>query len=143
MAEMLTKENIVMGCAPENHEDVIRRCGGMLVASGYVGENYVAGMLERDRDFSTAIGNGIAIPHGAKEYKKDILNTGLVVLTYPDGVAWNDRVVKLVVGIAAKGDEHIEILERLVDVFEDEESVEAVVAAGNAAKLYQILTQDN
>ncbi|MDR0362009.1 MAG: PTS sugar transporter subunit IIA [Planctomycetota bacterium] len=143
MSEMLEKENIVMGRASENHEDVIRRCGAMLVASGYVAEEYVTGMLERDRDFSTAIGNGIAIPHGAKEYKQYIQNTGLVVLTYPDGVSWNDGTVKLVVGIAAKGDEHIEILERLVDAFEDEEAVDAVVASGDAEKLHHILTRDN
>lgn len=142
MPEILARENIVMGCASEGHEDVIRRCGAMLVAAGYAGERYVEGMLERDRDFSTAIGNGIAIPHGAKEYKNDIVATGLVVLTYPDGIPWNDGVVKLVVGIAAKGNEHIEILERLVDAFEDEEAVDAIVAAGDAEKVYRILTQD-
>ena len=142
MADILKKENILTGLAPENHEDVIRRCGALLVKAGYVTEKYVEGMLARDRDFSVAIGNGIAIPHGAKEYKKEIIATGLVVMTYPQGVAWNDGTVKLVVGIAAKGDEHIEILERLVDVFEDEEAVDAVVAAGDVEKLFEILTKD-
>ncbi len=142
MADILKKENIVTGCATEPHEDAIRRCGAMLVKAGYVNEKYVEGMIARDRDFSVAIGNGIAIPHGAKEYKKEILATGLVVLTYPGGVQWNDGVVKLVVGIAAKGDEHIEILERLVDAFEDEEAVDAVVDAGDAEKLFGILTKD-
>lgn len=143
MTEVLKKKNIITGCASEGHEDVIRRCGAMLAADGYVGEKYVEGMLARDRDFSTAIGNGIAIPHGAKEYKKEIIATGLVVLTYPEGVAWNGGIVKLVVGIAAKGDEHMDILERLVDAFEDEESVEALVAAGDAEKLYEVLTREN
>ncbi len=143
MAEVLKKENILTGLTPESHEDVIRRCGAMLVGSGYVNEAYVEGMLARDRDFSVAIGNAIAIPHGAKEYKKEILATGLVVLTYPQGVEWNGGLVKLVVGIAAKGDEHIEILERLVDAFEDEEAVDEVVAAGDAEKLFEILTRDD
>lgn len=142
MTAMLKKENIVMGQPTEPHEDAIRRCGAMLVRAGYAGEKYVDGMIARDRDFSTAIGNGIAIPHGAKEYKKEIKATGLVVLTYPDGIPWNDGIVKLVVGIAAQGDEHIEILERLVDAFEDEEAVDEVVAAGDADKLFKILTED-
>jgi mannitol/fructose-specific phosphotransferase system IIA component len=115
----------------------------MLVRSGYVTPAYIDGMLARDRDFSVAIGNSIAIPHGAKEYKKEILATGLVVLTYPDGVAWNGGTVKLVVGIAAQGDGHLDILERIVDAFEDEEAVDAVVAAGDAEKLYRVLTQEN
>ncbi|MCD8141556.1 MAG: PTS sugar transporter subunit IIA [Planctomycetaceae bacterium] len=142
MPDILLQKNIKTGLASEPHEDVIRRCGEMLAADGYVEREYIDGMLARDRDFSTAIGNGIAIPHGAKEYKDHILKTGLVVLTYPDGVPWNDGVVKLVVGIAAKGDEHIDILERLVDAFEDEEQVDAVVAAGDAETLYELLAKD-
>ncbi len=143
MADILKKENILTGCASEDHESVIRRCGDMLVKSGYVNPGYIDGMLARDRDFSVAIGNGIAIPHGAKEYKKEINATGLVVLTYPQGVKWNDGTVKLVVGIAAKGDEHIEILERLVDAFEDEESVYRIVHAPDATdKLFDLLTKD-
>ncbi len=142
MAETLKRENIVTGVASEGHEDAIRRTGEMLVKAGYVDERYITGMLERDRDFSTAIGNGIAIPHGAKEYKDAIKSTGLVVMTYPDGIQWNDGIVKLVVGIAARGDEHIEILERLVDAFEDESAVDAVVAAGDADAIYDVLTRD-
>ncbi len=138
--EVLMKSNIVTGCASEDHEDVIRRSGAMLVASGYVKENYVKGMIERDRSFSTAIGNGIAIPHGAKEYKDDILATGLVVLTYPRGVLWNSDLVKLVIGIAAQGDGHIEILERVVEAFEDAAAVDAVVEANDVEKLYSLLT---
>lgn len=142
MPDILLQKNIKTGLAREPHEDVIRRCGEMLVADGYVEREYIDGMLARDRDFSTAIGNGIAIPHGAKEYKDHILKTGLVVLTYPDGVPWNDGIVKLVVGIAAKGDEHIDILERLVDAFEDEEQVDVVVAAGDAETLFELLAKD-
>ncbi|MCD8352107.1 MAG: PTS sugar transporter subunit IIA [Planctomycetaceae bacterium] len=141
MPEILQQKNIKTGLASEPHEDVIRRCGEMLAADGYVEREYIDGMLARDRDFSTAIGNGIAIPHGAKEFKDHILATGLVVLTYPDGVPWNDGIVKLVVGIAAKGDEHIEILERLVDAFEDEEQVDVVVAAGDAETLFELLAK--
>lgn len=141
MAEILRKQDILTNCPPEGHEDAIRRCGQMLIAAGYVTPEYVDGMLQRDRDFSTAIGNGIAIPHGAKEFKRHILATGLVVVTYPQGIAWNDGVVKLVVGIAAKGNEHIDILESLVDAFEDESAVDAVVDAGDAEALHAILTR--
>ena len=136
------RKNVVVGLPSEGHEDVIRRTGAMLAADGYVDEGYIAGMLERDRSFSTAIGNAIAIPHGANEYKKYIHGTGLVVLTYPEGVAWNDGVVKLVIGIAAKGDEHIEILERVVEAFEDESAVDDIVAKNDADALYEILSGD-
>jgi mannitol/fructose-specific phosphotransferase system IIA component len=111
----------------------------MLVKSGYVNERYVEGMLLRDRGFSTAIGNAIAIPHGEKEYKSEILRTGLVVLTYPNGIEWGGQTVKLVIGIAAKGDEHLGIIERIVDAFDEESKVDAVVARGDADELYALL----
>lgn len=139
---ILKKENIITGCKSEGHEDAIRRSGQLLVQSGYVKEKYIEGMLERDRGFSTAIGNAIAIPHGEKDYKKEILHTGLVVCTYPDGIEWNGEKVKLVIGIAAKGDEHLGILEQIVEAFEDESSVDAVVAAGDADAIYAILVPE-
>ncbi len=140
--EILARSNIITGLAPEPHEDVIRRCGRMLLDSGYIKEPYIEGMLARDRNFSTAIGNLIAIPHGEMDVKKEIIRTGLVVLTYPGGVEWNGETVKLVVGIAAEGDGHLEILERIVEAFEDEKDVEAVVGQNDAEALYRILSPE-
>ena len=140
--EILKKSNIITDCASENHEDAIRRAGRMLVQDGYVGEKYIEGMLARDKSFSTAIGNAIAIPHGEKEYKDEIRHTGLVVLTYPNGIPWNDDLVKIVIGIAAKGDEHLDILERIVDALEDEQAVQKLVASADKDAIYRIFVPE-
>jgi mannitol/fructose-specific phosphotransferase system IIA component len=121
--EMLKEENIVLNLASEGCEDVIRRCGRLLVDGGYAAERYIEGMLLRDSSFSCAIGNGIAIPHGEVAYKPDILATGFVVLTYPDGVDWHGQLVRLVIGIAARGEEHLDIIGNIVDYFDTEEDV--------------------
>ncbi|MDR0397254.1 MAG: PTS sugar transporter subunit IIA [Oscillospiraceae bacterium] len=131
MKEIIKRENIVVGLPAEPHESAIRRCGKMLVDAGYVKPRYVEGMIARDRGFSTAIGNYIAIPHGEKEYKNDILKTGLSILTYPDGVDWGGQKVYLVIGIAAQGEEHLGILENIVDKLEDGDDVLALVNAGD------------
>lgn len=138
--KILEKENIVMNCSSVSHEDAIMRSGKLLTQAGYVRPKYIEGMLLRDKEFSTAIGNLIAIPHGTKEYKEEILHTGLVVCAYPDGILWNGETVKLVIGIAAKGDEHLEILEKIVDVFEDESAVEQIVMSGDAQAVYLALS---
>jgi mannitol/fructose-specific phosphotransferase system IIA component len=135
-------ENIVLDMPAETHEDAIRRCGRMLVESGYAAPRYVDGMLARDRDFSTAIGNHIAIPHGAKEYKDDILETGLVVVTYPDGIDWNGQKVHLVIGIAAQGNDHLDILENIVSKLEDDGDVLALVNARDKNAVYAMLTEN-
>jgi len=140
--DILMKKNIITGLSPEPHEDVIRRCGKMLADGGYVNEAYIEGMLARDRGFSTAIGNMIAIPHGEDASKKEILNSGLVVLTYPRGLAWGGETVKLVIGIAAKGNEHLSILERIVGAFEEEKDVEAAVQNADADEIYRLLTTE-
>ena len=50
--------------------------------------------------------------------------TGLSVLQLPEGVEWNSgEIVYLVVGIAARSDEHIDVLAKLTDVLEDEATV--------------------
>ena len=51
--------------------------------------------------------------------------TGVVVMTYPDGIDWNGDKVKLVVGIAAKGDEHLEILGRIVGIASTDEDTDS------------------
>ena len=140
--EILLKSNILTGLDSVHHEDAIRRCGEMLVKSGYVNSAYIDGMLARDRDFSTAIGNLIAIPHGEEASKKEILNTGIVVLVYPKGIEWNGETVKLVIGIAAKGSEHLSILERIVGAFAEEKDVEATVQSADAETFYRLLSAE-
>lgn len=140
MTEILNQDNILTNLPVEPYKEVIVRCGEMLLDSGYVKEPYIKGMLERDASFSTAIGNLIAIPHGTKEYQQYINNTGLVVLTYPEGIPWGDETVKLVIGIAANGDEHLSILERIVTHLEDESAVNALVDKGDKQAIYMLLT---
>ncbi len=138
-AVLLEKKNIILNCKPVTPQEAIRACGKLMVESGYVEEGYVEGMIAREEEFSLAIGNHVAIPHGIESVKKLIKKTGIVVMTYPEGIEWGDDVVKLVVGIAAKGDEHLEILGRIVEVADTDEATDALVNGANAGDLYQKL----
>ena len=138
MAEILKKSNIVLNQPVAEREDVIRRCGQMLFDSGYIGERYIEGMLKRDASFSTGIGNFIAIPHGEEDYKKDIIGTGLVVLAYPDGIDWHGSPVHLVIGIAAKGDEHLDIMGNVVDHLETGDDTLRLVQSADLDEVYRI-----
>jgi mannitol/fructose-specific phosphotransferase system IIA component len=141
MKEILKRENIILNQPKVDREKAIRRCGQMLLDAGYINEKYIEGMIIRDNDFSTAIGNHIAIPHGAEEYKKDIIRTGMVVLACPDGIDWNGSAVYLVIGIAAKGDEHMEILSNIVDVFETGEDTINMAKNAGIDEIYQLLNR--
>nr|WP_325184694.1 PTS mannitol transporter subunit IICBA [uncultured Oscillibacter sp.] len=136
---LLEKKNILLGCAPVTPEEAIRACGKLMVESGYVDEAYIQGMLDREASFSVAIGSHVAIPHGTNDVKPLIRRTGVVVMTYPDGIDWNGDKVKLVVGIAAKGDEHLEILGRIVGIASTDEDTDALVASADAETLFKKL----
>jgi mannitol/fructose-specific phosphotransferase system IIA component len=136
--DILKKENIILNQPRADRVDIIKRAGKMLVDSGYCTEKYVEGMLKRDESFSTAIGNFIAIPHGAEEYKKEILNTGLVILSYPEEIVWGDKVVHLVVGIAAKGDEHLDIMGNIVDHLDTGEDTLKLIKTATLEEIYEL-----
>ena len=143
MTEILKKENIVLNQPTADREEVILRCGQMLLDSGYINERYIEGMIKRDNSFSTGIGNFIAIPHGEEDYKKDIISTGLVVLTYPEGVDWHGNPVYLVIGIAAKGDEHLDIMGNLVDHLETGDDTIKLVKNTDVNEVYKMLNGEN
>ena len=93
-------------------------------------------MLDREASFSVAIGSHVAIPHGTNDVKPLIKHTGVVVMTYPEGIDWNGDKVKLVVGIAAKGEEHLEVLGRIVAIASTDEDTDKLVASADAEKLF-------
>ncbi len=136
---LLERKNIVLGCAPVTPEEAIKACGRRMVESGYVDEAYIQGMLDREASFSVAIGSHVAIPHGTNDVKPLIKRTGVVVMTYPEGIDWNGDKVKLVVGIAAKGEEHLEVLGRIVAIASTDEDTDKLVASADAEKLFTTL----
>ena len=138
-SELLERKNILLNCKPVTPEEAIRRCGELMVESGYVEEAYIQGMLDREASFSVAIGNHVAIPHGTNDVKPLIKRSGMVVMTYPKGISWNGDTVKLVVGIASKGDEHLEILGRIVAIAASDADTDALVAGADAEGLFKKL----
>lgn len=125
----LLKKNIFMNHAPATKEEIIREIGQIFLEGGYTTDKYTQAMLDKEETFNTAIGNSVAIPHGIESMRGEIKNTGLVIMTFPDGIDWGEgETVKLVIGIAAVGDEHMDVLQKIAQACEDEEAVEAILA---------------
>jgi mannitol PTS system EIIA component len=120
MAEILSLDTIQLNATVSSKEEAIRMAGALLVKAKCVHPNYVNGMLQREQVMSTFVGNGVSIPHGQFGDLSLVYQTGISVLQIPQGVAWEDgENVYLVVGIAAKGEEHIQVLANLANVLED------------------------
>lgn len=142
MSEILTPETIELGASLGSQKEAIQRAGALLVENGNVDERYVDSMFEREKSVSTYMGNAVAIPHGTNESKQWVTRSGLSVITVPDGVEYGDgEVAKLVIGIAGKGDDHLEILSKIAIVVSEEENVEKIVSAQTKEELMAIFEE--
>lgn len=137
--ELLKRENIRLNCKRAPKEEVIKAVGKMLCESGYVDEEYTDAMLKRELTFATNVGNGIALPHGVEEAKKAIKHSGIAVMTFPEGTDWGGDDVKLVIGIAGVGEEHLTILGNIATKMATPEDVDRLVN-GTEEEVYNILT---
>lgn len=121
---VLLREGVRTGLASVDKFTAIRTAGQLLCDLGFVDEAYIDAMVEREGIVSTYMGMGVAIPHGTSNAKETVKKSGIVVTQYPDGVDFGDEKAYLVIGIAGVGDEHLEILGKIVGCLEDEELLE-------------------
>lgn len=140
---ILMQENIYLNLPSVSKEAAICHAGEVLAKSGYVEPAYIEGMLAREAKFTTYIGNGVAIPHGENEVKDKIVASGLVVLQYPNGIDFGDgNMANLVIGIAGKGNEHMQLLSNIAEAIEDEALLAQMVSTSDKAFIFNLLSQE-
>jgi mannitol PTS system EIIA component len=141
---IFTEENIYLNQEVENKVDAIRLTGKVLVDHGYVTASYIDKMLDREEMSSTYMGNFVAIPHGTDEAKTEVLHSGISFIQVPNGVDFgNGNIVKLLIGIAGKNNEHLEILSKIAIVCSEEENIEKLVQARTKEEILQIFNEVN
>ncbi|MCO0862379.1 PTS sugar transporter subunit IIA [Staphylococcus pasteuri] len=141
MSELFSNENIFINVSVASQNDAIEKAGQALVDSGAVTENYIQAMKDREDVVSTFMGNGLAIPHGTEEAKGNVIQSGLGLLQIPEGVDWNGEEVKVVVGIAGKDGEHLDLLSKIAITFSEEENVERIINAKSADEIKQVFEE--
>ncbi|MGB9812905.1 MAG: PTS sugar transporter subunit IIA [Thermovenabulum sp.] len=138
--EIIKESMILVGAKVKDKFEAIRLAGEILVKEGYVEPEYIDAMFEREKQISTYIGNFIAIPHGVGESRKYIKKTGISVVHIPDGVDFGDNnTAHLVIGIAALGDEHLNILANIATLFDDKDRVKKLINNASKKGIYEFL----
>ncbi len=138
--QVLDADYIRLGCESVERDAAITAAGELLVERGVATEAYIAAMHEREKTVSTFLGNGVALPHGTYEAKAEVLGSGIVVLQYPDGVEWPNGTAHLVIGLAAQGDDHVEVLSHLAEILQDEVMAKTLWTADDPAFVYETLS---
>ena len=136
----LSVQDIHPGQQAGNKEEAIRQVAAALVSAGNVADGYVNGMLAREQQTSTFLGNGIAIPHGTTDTRDQVLKTGVQVFQFPQGVTWGEgQTAYVAIGIAASSDEHLGLLRQLTHVLSDDAVAAQLQSATTAEELRALL----
>lgn len=138
----LQAKNIHLGLTASNKEEAIRFAGEQLVAMGYAESEYVDAMFEREKLVPTYLGESIAVPHGTVEAKDKVRETGIVICQYREGVQFTDDeddVAKLVIGIAAKNDEHIQVITTITNALDDPDAIDILTQTNDVNEVLKIL----
>ncbi|POX65803.1 PTS mannitol transporter subunit IIA [Microbacterium sp. Ru50] len=141
--EVLNIGQIRIHSGSATREEAMKEAADLLESAGAVTSAYFDAMQQREQTVSTYMGNELAIPHGTNETKDAILDSALSFVRYDGGVDWGGEPVSFVVGIAGKGDEHLDILSQIALLFSEEDDVARLKAAQTPAELYALLASVN
>ena len=146
ITELLKKESIALHVSVDSKEaaidylvDLHDKAGNLLDREGYK-----AGILKREEEGSTAIGEGIAIPHSKNAAVK---KAALAAMTVPDGVdyeALDGQPSNLFFMIAAPedgADVHLEVLSRLSILLMDEQFRKDLLAAKDIDAFLKVIDE--
>ena len=120
-------------------DDAMAEAAGILQDAGAVTGAYLDAMRQREQTVSTYMGNELAIPHGTNETKDAILASALSFVRYDGGVDWDGEKVTFVVGIAGKGDEHLQVLAKIAEALSSEEDAAKLAHASSKDEFLKII----
>ena len=138
----VTEDQIFLNLTARTKEEAIQFAGEQLVKLGFAEEDYIPAMFEREQQVSTYLGEGIAVPHGTIAAKDKVLKTGIVFCQYREGVRFTDEedgVAKLVIGIAARNNEHIQVVSAITNALDDEKTMEILTLTDDPQKVLRLL----
>jgi mannitol PTS system EIIA component len=139
MTDFLQLAGIRLGVTASSQEEAVRLCGETLHALGAVKEPYLAAMWERENIISSYMGEQVALPHGTDASRQYVNFTQLVFVRFENEVSWDGELVKLCIGIAAKGDEHGELLGNLAEKLLDEVSYKTFMESNSPEELLELI----
>ena len=146
ITDLLRAEGIQLHAAPTSKADAIDLLVSLQKKTGNISDEaaYKADILAREAQGTTAIGNGIAVPHAKSAA---VTRAGLAAITVPGGVDYeapDGKPSQLFFMIAAPkegGDVHLEMLSRLMVMLMDEEFCQKLLGATDTKAFLDMIDQ--
>lgn len=145
ITDLLKKESIELNSPVSTKQGAIDKLIDLQAKAGNISDKnaYKKDILAREQMSSTAVGDGIAIPHAKSEA---VRQPGLAAITAPNGVDYESMDGKpsnILFMIAAPndGDLHLEVLSRLMTILMDEEFRRNLLAADTKEKFLKVIDE--
>ena len=143
ITELLKKDSVSLGVKVDSKDAAINYLVDLHARVGNITDKAVfkEGIVKREEGGSTAIGEGIAIPHAKN---KAVTKAGLAAMTVPEGVDYDSldgQPTNLIFMIAAPeggSDVHLEVLSRLSMLLIDEDFRKELLASKNVEEFLKV-----
>ncbi|MGN1343485.1 MAG: PTS sugar transporter subunit IIA, partial [Traorella sp.] len=126
LVEMLDEKLITFHLDTNDKNDAIVKVGTMMFEAGKVlnKDKYIEGVFEREKEFSTGIGNGIAIPHCQSDCVKEVAFTFVKLSHSIEWGSLDDKPVNFIIMLAAPNTAdniHLKVLSTLAKNLMDDD----------------------
>ena len=142
--DLLNPKSIRLNSSAASKDEVLSELVDLMAAGGNIGDKqtYLNGVRAREQEASTAVGDGVAIPHCRSEA---VVRAGLAAMTIPAGVDYDApdgekvTLIFLIAAPATGGDVHIEALSKLSTMLLNEDFTKNLLAAKNVEEFLAVV----
>ena len=139
ITDLLSTSAIQINGSANSKEELISKMVDLMANNGNIinKEEYKRVVLEREKEGTTGIGEGIAIPHGKTDA---VSKPGLAAMVVPNGVEFNSldgqpaRLIFLIAAPNTKDNVHLDVLSRLSTLLMDTRFREELLNAETPAE---------
>ena len=142
--DLLKPEGIKLGGSATSKMDAINQMVDLMYKEGNISdkEKYKAAVIAREKESTTGIGDGIAIPHAKTDAVKA---PGLAAMTLPEGVDYEapdgepSNIIFLIAAPNTKENVHLEVLSRLSMLLMDDDFTDSLRGAKSVDEFLSII----
>ena len=146
ITDLIEKQGIMLNATVGSKQEAFELLVDLQEKSGHINdkEEYMRGILAREAQSSTAIGEGLGIPHTKN---KAVCEPGLAVLTLKEGIDCDSldgeptRLFFMIAAPEAGGDVHIDMLSNLTMMLMDEDFRNKLLAAKTPDEFLQLINE--
>lgn len=148
--DLMFEDLIFLKFSAKNKEELINNLGIILVEKGFVIDGFSNAVLAREKEFPTGLPTNImkvAIPHAIDT--SFVVKPSIVIARLEQPIAFGEMGsyenmvdVDMVLLLAVKGDKNqLEILQRLIGIFCEEDQMKQLKAANSSKELYDLFRE--